>query len=49
MSYLERKHPKRWGRRKDVTSGDEPFKGIPVEITSAEEAREALRRLGVDV
>ena len=28
MSYLERKHPKRWGRRVDVTSGDEPFAGI---------------------
>jgi len=49
MTYLERKHPKRWGRRMDVTSGDEPFAGIPVEITSAEEAREALRQLGVDV
>jgi hypothetical protein len=49
MSYLERKHPKRWGRRVDVTSGDEPFKGIPVEIKSAEEARQALRALGVDV
>ena len=31
----------------DVTSGDEPFKGIPVEIKSAEEAREALRAMGV--
>jgi len=49
LSYLERKHPKRWGRRVDVTSGDEPFKGIPVEIQSAEEAREALRAMGVDV
>jgi hypothetical protein len=33
----------------DVTSGDEPFKGIPVEITSVEDARETLRRLGVDL
>ena len=49
LAYLERKHPKRWGRRVDVTSGDEPLKQIPVEIQSAEEAREALRRLGVEV
>jgi len=49
MSYLERKHPKRWGRRVDVTSGDEPLKPIPVEIHTAEEAREALRRMGVEV
>jgi hypothetical protein len=49
MAYLERKHPKRWGRRVDVTSGDEPFKGIPVEIQSAEEAREVLRAMGVEV
>ena len=47
MSYLERKHPKRWGRRVDVTSGDEPLKPIPVEIHTADEAREALRRMGV--
>jgi hypothetical protein len=49
MAYLERKHPKRWGRRVDVTSGDEPLKPIPVEIQSAEEAREALRAMGVEV
>ena len=49
MTYLERKHPKRWGRRVDVTSGDEPFKGIPVEIKSVEDARDALRAAGVDV
>lgn len=23
LTYLERKHPRRWGRRMDVTSGDE--------------------------
>jgi hypothetical protein len=33
----------------DVTSGDEPFKGIPVEIKSAEEARQTLRRAGVQI
>ena len=26
LSYLERKHPKRWGRRMDVTSGDQPLR-----------------------
>jgi hypothetical protein len=25
LTYLERKHPKRWGRRMDVTSGDQPL------------------------
>ena len=49
MAYLERKHPKRWGRRVDVTSGDEPLKPIPVEVHTADEAREALRRMGVEV
>lgn len=48
MTYLERKHPRRWGRRVDVTSGDEPVKAVlPVEVQTAEEAREALRQLGV--
>lgn len=47
MTYLERKYPRRWGRRVDVTSGDEPLKGMPVEVRTAEEAREAVRRAGV--
>jgi hypothetical protein len=48
MAYLERKRPKRWGRRVDVTSGDEPVQAVlPVEVKTAEEAREALRQLGV--
>jgi hypothetical protein len=33
----------------DVTSRDEPLKGIPVQIESVANAREALRRLGVDL
>ena len=48
MTYLERKHPKRWGRRMDVTSGDEPIQGVvPVKVETAEEARQALRAMGV--
>jgi hypothetical protein len=32
----------------DVTSGDEPVQAVlPVEVKTAEEAREALRQLGV--
>jgi hypothetical protein len=31
MTYLERKFPLRWGRRVDVTSGDEPIRPRPVE------------------
>ena len=49
MTYLEGKHPKRWGRRVDFTSGEEPFAGIPVEIKSVEDVRDALRAAGVDV
>lgn len=34
----------------DVTSGDEPVKAVlPVQVQTAEEAREALKRLGVGV
>jgi hypothetical protein len=47
LSFLERKFPKRWGRRMDVTSGDQPVRPTGVLIvpaTATEEEWEQLMR-----